>query len=58
MTADEIKAARLRAGMTQLELAVAVGATPASVSRWENGHAKPSLKKERAMTNLFGGQRQ
>lgn len=42
MTADEIRALRARLGLTQVEFAHALGVTPATVSRWENGTAAPS----------------
>ena len=33
--------ARLRAGVTQVELAATVGVTPAAVCRWESGSRRP-----------------
>jgi type I restriction enzyme M protein len=39
--ADQISAARKAKGLTQGQLAVAIGANQASVSQWENGKAEP-----------------
>jgi transcriptional regulator with XRE-family HTH domain len=43
--ADAVYLRRLREarGLTQLELSVAAGVTPATVSRLENGHQAPTL---------------
>lgn len=43
-SADLIREARLRAGLTQAELAARVGKAPSVISRWEQGGAKPSLE--------------
>lgn len=37
MTPQDLKALRSRLGMTQKELAEAVGVWPATVARWEQG---------------------
>lgn len=42
MTAEEIKSLRDRLGLTQKELAEAIGVTITTVSRWEMGIARPS----------------
>jgi len=42
MNANEIKQLRLRLGLTQPHFAYKIGVTPATVSRWENGHVEPS----------------
>lgn len=41
MKADEIKSLRQKLGFTQIELAGTLGCQIATVSRWENGHARP-----------------
>jgi len=48
MTKDEIIELRKSLCMTQYQLAVALGTTVASVSRWENGHTlvSPAFKKQ------------
>ena len=38
MTASEFKTIRERAGLTQMQAAVKLDVTIATVSRWENGH--------------------
>jgi transcriptional regulator with XRE-family HTH domain len=43
MIGENIKAARLAAGMTQKELAVKVGVPYQSLQRWERGAFKPSM---------------
>ena len=40
--ADVIRSWRLRAGLTQEGLAQALCVTFSTVSRWENGHVRPS----------------
>ena len=40
-TAAKVKRARKRAGMTQVEFALALGVHPMTVSKWERGTVKP-----------------
>jgi len=40
MTPDDLHARRLSLGMTQAQLASALGATPNTVARWERGELK------------------
>ncbi len=47
-----IRAWRRRAGLTQEGLAVALGVTFSTVSRWENGHVVPSKLAWRALEQL------
>ena len=45
---EKLKAARIAAGMTQAQLAEALGCRVKDVSRWENNHVEPgalTLKK-------------
>lgn len=41
-TADGIKAARQKLGLTQEQLAHLIGVTTPTFNRWERGHNKPS----------------
>jgi transcriptional regulator with XRE-family HTH domain len=41
-------------GMTQLELAVRIGVTPASVYNWESGRYQPRIKQLRDLAQAFG----
>ncbi len=56
----DIKAIRLKLGLTQQELAHRVGVALPTVSRWENGKGKPSKLAQRAIENLIkkGGLRE
>ncbi len=47
-----IRAWRQRTGLTQEELARALGVTFSTVSRWENGHVAPSKLAWRALRQL------
>ena len=38
MTGSEFRVRRMVAGLTQLAAAARLGVTPATISRWENGH--------------------
>ena len=40
MTAIEFKRIRESLGLTQMQIAVRLGVTITTVSRWENGHTK------------------
>ena len=42
MTNEAIRELRLALDMTQEQFAQAIGVSWCSISRWENGHAKPS----------------
>ena len=49
-----IRALRREAGMTQRELAEALGVTDKAVSKWESGTADPSTSNLLALAKLFG----
>jgi len=49
-SAHLIREARLRAGLTQAELADRAGTTQSSIARWEGGGTKPSLE---TLSNLL-----
>jgi putative transcriptional regulator len=42
MTKEEIKALRMRLGLTQWKLAVLLGVTELTIIRWEGGKYRPS----------------
>ena len=44
---------RKRAGLSQFELAAAVGVTNKAVSKWEVGKSKPSVESIRKLAALF-----
>jgi len=50
--AGRIRVLRARLGLTQEELAHAVGLTVSTLNRWENGHAQPSPLAWRALAAL------
>jgi transcriptional regulator with XRE-family HTH domain len=58
-----LRARRENAGLTQLDLAIRAGLTPATVSRLENAHQSPTLATAEALaraldiplTELLGG---
>lgn len=54
MYAYGLRAQRESAGLTQLELAVRAGLTPATVSRLENGHQSPTLVTVEALARALG----
>ena len=47
-----VRAFRLRVGFTEEELAHALGISLSTVSRWENGHMKPSRLAWQALAQL------
>jgi len=47
-----VRAFRLRVGFTEEELAHALGISLSTVSRWENGHMKPSRLAWQALGKL------
>jgi transcriptional regulator with XRE-family HTH domain len=48
-----IRRARARRGWTQYDLATRVGTTPATVSRWERGRARPRWAKLRSLAQVL-----
>lgn len=53
-TGDQIRALRLRAGLTQAELARRVGTTQSAIARWERGAVSPSLRTGRRLAAACG----
>jgi len=51
--ADGLRQLRETAGLTQLELAVRAGLTPATISRLENGHQSPTLVTAEALARAL-----
>ena len=50
--ASRIRAWRQRTGLTQEHLAHALGVTFSTVSRWENGHVRPSSLAWKALVQV------
>ena len=54
ISADLLKEARLRAGLTQAELARRVRRSQSQIARWERGDVKPSLETLRELIRACG----
>ena len=54
ISADLLREARLRAGVTQAELGRRVGRTQSQIARWERGDVKPSLETLRDLIRACG----
>lgn len=54
LTADLLKEARLRAGLTQQELAERSGRPQSTIARWETGRVRPSLESLREVIRACG----
>jgi transcriptional regulator with XRE-family HTH domain len=54
ISADLIRGARLRAGLTQAELARRLGRPQSQIARWENGRVVPSLETLRRVVRACG----
>ena len=52
MKGEEIKALRLRLGLTQTELAAEIGVHQVTVARWETGGITPMPIVQRALADL------
>lgn len=51
---DLIREARLRAGLTQAELATRAGTAQSGIARWESGRSSPSLEMVQRLIRLCG----
>lgn len=51
---EKLKRARQTAGMTQKQLADALGCRVKDVSRWENGHVEPGALTLKKMAQALG----
>ena len=54
MLKDNIKMARLDAGLTQLEVAEKLGVAQAQYARWENGGRNPKVETVEKLAEIFG----
>lgn len=54
ISADLLRQARLRAGLTQAELARRAGRTQSQIARWEAGKVRPSLETLRDAVRACG----
>ena len=54
ISADLLREARLRAGLTQAELGRRVGRPQSQIGRWERGAVKPSLETLRELIRACG----
>ena len=54
LSADLLREARLRAGLTQAELGQRVGKPASMISRWERGRVEPSLETLRSLVRACG----
>ena len=54
ISASLLREARLRAGLSQTELARRVGKAPSAISRWERGDVEPSLDRLKALIRATG----
>lgn len=50
---DTIRQARSQRGWTQNDLASRLGTTPATVSRWERGRARPRWSRLRSLAQVL-----
>lgn len=51
---DQVRDLRLRAGLTQAELARRVGTTQSAIARWERGAVSPSLRTAHRLAAACG----
>lgn len=54
MIADKLLALRKRSGLSQQEVAAAIGVTRQTVSNWELGQGSPALDKAAELARLYG----
>ena len=54
MLKDNIKKARLDAGLTQIEVAEKLGLAQAQYARWENGGRNPKDETVKKLAEIFG----
>jgi transcriptional regulator with XRE-family HTH domain len=54
ISADLLREARLRAGLTQQQLATRAGTSQSAIARWESGAVQPSLERLRELIRACG----
>jgi transcriptional regulator with XRE-family HTH domain len=54
ISGDLLREARLRAGLTQKELARRAGTSQSAIARWESGAVQPSLERLRELIRACG----
>ncbi len=54
ISADLIREARLRSGLTQQQLATRAGTSQSAIARWESGAVQPSLERLRELIRACG----
>lgn len=54
VSADLLREARLRAGLTQAALGARTGRSQSQIARWERGDVRPSLETLRALIRACG----
>jgi transcriptional regulator with XRE-family HTH domain len=54
ISGDLLREARLRAGLTQLQLARRAGTSQSAIARWESGAVQPSLERLRELVRACG----
>jgi transcriptional regulator with XRE-family HTH domain len=54
ISADLLREARLRAGLTQKELGQRIGRPQSQIARWESGRVEPSLETLRKLIRACG----
>ena len=52
--ADNLRAERVRARMSQKDVADAIGASPAAVQKWEAGESVPLIGSVYSLADLYG----
>lgn len=48
-----LRGSRVRARLTQIQVAAALGVTQGAVSRWESGSTQPRLKELKALVEMY-----
>jgi transcriptional regulator with XRE-family HTH domain len=51
---DEIRLRRIATGMTQADLAIALGACASTIYNWESGKTKPNFRKIFVLSKILG----
>ena len=54
ISGDLLREARLRAGLTQKQLAIRAGTSQSAIARWESGTVQPSFERLRDLIRACG----